>query len=299
MPGPPVPLQISYIDPDNNVWNLSDLSLSKGYVCSAISGIEGLPTLMQTFPLLDGTAIPNVYVPQPGSIILAILIERAATDNPMDYYNLLDAVVRAFVMRRNELPAPGYIQVQRPDGSVRQIAVYTTSGLNTPEVGISDHSVYTLTLQTPDPFWTDVVQQELIYTLNTAAGILPLLPVQFAGNSIIGTPLIINVGTALSYPTWTITGPGQPTITNNTTDLSWSLNTPIPSGQTVQVVTKPGQQLAVNVTTGVSVWDQLVLSSLRSLWPLVGGSNQVTISMSGATAGTSVELQWVNRWSRA
>jgi hypothetical protein len=299
MSSPPIPLQFSYLDPDGMLWNLSDLSMKNGYVCSAIAGIEGIPTAMQTFPLLDGTAIPNSYVPQPGSITLGILVGRPASGNPIDYYNLLDAIVRAFIMRRNELPAPGYLRVQRPDGSTRQIAVYTTSGLDTPEVAVSDYSIYTFTLQTPDPFWSDLVQQILIYTLNTSTGILPLLPIQFSGNTIPGSSIINNNGTALAYPTWTLTGPGQPVLTNVTTGLSWSLNAPIPAGQVVQVVTKPGQQMAVNITTGLSVWDQLVYSSLRNLWPLVGGNNQINITMSGATAASSVELTWTNRWSRA
>jgi hypothetical protein len=299
MSTPPVPLQISYLDPDGNTWNLSDLSMSQGYVCSALTGIEGLPTMIQTIPLLDGTAVPNLYVPQPGSITLGIVVARPAGGGPNDYYNLLDSFVRAFLTRRNELPTPGYLIVQRPNGVARQIAVYTISGLNTPDVGVDDVSIYTLTLQTPDPYWTDGIDNIAIYSLNTAPGILPILPIQLAGSTIIGDTVINNNGTALSYPTWTITGPGQPTITNSTTGRKWSLNTSIPSGQIVQVITKPGQQIAYNLTTSTNVWNQLVLSSLRDLWPLVGGPNDVNISMTGATAATQVQLDWVNRWSRA
>jgi hypothetical protein len=299
MSAPPVPLQISYQDPDGNNWNLSDLSMKNGYVCSAISGIDGIPVAMQTIPLLDGTAIPNLYQPQPGTIILAILVGRPASDSENDYYTLLDAFVRAFINRRNEVPAPGYLTIQRPDGTQRQIAVYMTSGLDTPEVGLNDMALYTLTLQTPDPYWSDLTQNQISYGLVNAAGILPLLPISLAGGAIFGEDIIINPGTGLAYPTWTITGPGTPTVTNKTTGRVWSLNAPVPSGQVVQVVTKRGQQSAYNVSTATSVWDSLVYSTLRDLWPLVGGDNDVLVGMSGATAATQITLNWTNRWSRA
>jgi hypothetical protein len=295
----PVPLQISYTDPDGTVWNLSDITMASGVICSAIAGIEGIAISMQTIPLLDGSAIPNLYIPQPGSIALAVLVTRPASDSGTDYYALLDSVERAFLTRRNELPAPGYLTIQRPNGLSRQIAVYTISGLNTPEVGLDDKTIYTLTLQTPDPYWSDLVQQSLVYSLNYAAGILPLLPISLAGSTVIGVNTIHNGGNALAWPTWTITGPGTPTITNQTTGRHWSLNTAIPSGHIVQVTTKPGTQMAVDQTLGTSIWDQLVLSSLRDLWPLAGGDNVVNIAVAGATPATSVSLSWTNRWNRA
>ena len=300
MSTPPTPLQIDYIDPDGNDWNLSDLSMKNGYICTGISGIEGLATSLQTIPLLDGTAAPSLYIPQPGSIVLGILIGRPASNLENDYYALLDRVARAFFHRRNEQPKPGYIQIQRPDGTTRQIAVFTTSGPNTPEVAVSNHSNFSFTLQTPDPYWQDLVSQGLSYVMNTAPGILPLLPIQLAGGQLIGVSTIVNNGNAQTWPVWTITGPGTPTIQNLTTGRQWSLNTPIPGGNIVQVVTKPGQQMAINATTLSNIWDQLVLGgTLSNLWALMSGSNQVNISIVGATSATSVGLSWVNRWNRA
>lgn len=297
---PPTPLQINYIDPDGNSWNLSDLSMSNGYICSGISGIEGLVTSMQTISLLDGTAVPNIYIPQPGTINLAILVGRPASDNEDDYYILLDQVARAFYNRRNELPAPGYIQVQRPDGTTRQVAVYTTSGLNTPEVAISSHTVYSFTLQTPDPYWQDLIPQQLAFNIGSSVGILPLLPIPLGGSSIIGNNTIINGGNAQAWPIWTLTGPGTPTMKNLTTGKQWALNTSVASGHVVQVTTKPGSQMAVDTTTSANIWDQLVLGgNLSNLWSLMAGSNQISIAMAGATVATSVGLTWTNRWNRA
>jgi hypothetical protein len=293
------PLNISYIDPDGNSWNLSDRLMANGYICTAIGGIEGIPVSMQTVPLLDGTAVPTFYLPQPGSITLGLLVGTPETSNDEnDYYALLDRVARAFLSRRNELPAPGYIRVQRPNGSVRQIAVYTTSGLDTPDTQIH-YTAYAFTFQTPDPYWTDLTQQQLLFTISAVPGILPILPVQLAGGTVIGSATVNNGGNALAWPEWTITGPGTPIIRNVTTGRQWSLNTSIPSGQVIKVVTKPGAQYAVNVSTGVNIWDQLVLSSLRDLWSLVGGINSVSLSMPGSSADTTISMSWTNRWSRA
>jgi hypothetical protein len=294
----PNPLNITYVDPDGNNWDLSDLTFSKGYICAAIAGIEGVPTMLQTIPLLDGTAVPNIYIPQPGSIAIAVLVgwpDGSSSEN--DYYANLDAFVRAFTNRRNELPAPGYIQVQRPNGTTRQVQVFCVSGLNTPEVGIHN-SLYSLTLQTPDPYWYDLIQQSVTYANNPAVGILPLLPIAFSGQ-LIGNTILTNGGSALAYPVWTITGPGTPTFKNVTTGRQFSLNTAIPAGNVVQISTKPGSQYATNLTTAVNIWDQLVLSTLRDLWPLVGGQNQVSLVMAGSSTATSVQVNWTNRWSRA
>ena len=57
--------------------------------------------------------------------------------------------------------------------------------------------------------------------------------------------------------------------------------------------------MAVNVTTSVNIWDQLVLSSLRDLWALVPGTNQIGVTMSSSSAVSSVQVSWMNRWNRA
>lgn len=297
---PPTPLQINYVDPDSNTWNLSDLSLRNGYVCTGIAGIEGLATSLQTIPMLDGTATPNIYIPQPGSIALGILVSRPASDSEDDYYALLDRVARAFYNRRNELPVPGYLQVQRPDGTTRQIAVYTTSGLNTPDVAVSNHTVYSFTLQTPDPYWQDLVPQQLVFGIGSAVGILPVLPIALTGSTIVGTNTVVNNGNSQAWPVWTLTGPGTPTMRNLTTGRQWSLNSNISTGHVVQVTTKPGQQMAVNTTLSTNIWDQLVLGgTLSNLWSLMAGANQISITMAGSAANTSVGLSWTNRWNRA
>lgn len=299
------PLRIGYIDPDGGEWNLSDQSMQQGYTCAGLSGIEGIPVSMQTTPLLDGTAYTNYYIPQPGSIVIAIMIDRPllesekfAANDENAYYDLLDKIAHAFYNRRNMAPAAGLISVQRPDGTTRQIQVFTTSGLNTPETGIHN-TLYTFTLQTPDPFWYNEDVNQLLFQISNATGILPLLPIRFASGSVIGAVNIMNTGGESAYPVWTMTGPGTPTMTNITTGRSFSLAAPVSAGHVVQIVTQPGKQSVVDTTTSTNLWDSLVVSTPRDLWPLVPGNNQVNITMAGSTLATSVGLAWRNRWLRA
>jgi hypothetical protein len=302
--GAPIPLVIDYQDPDGNWWSLSDRSMSQGWVCSAIAGIEGLPVLMQTLPLLDGTAIPLTYIPQTGTIGLAILVGRPANNDQFVYYQNLDKVVRAFYNRRNQTPTPGTLRVTRPDGSRRIIAVYTTSGLNTPEVGVNDATLFSLALSTPDPYWSDYGDTALHFQISFGnSGILPITfpapGIQFNPSQEAGSFVLTNWGDAQAYPNWIITGPGTPTVTNKTTGRSWALNQAIPAGQQVQVTTKPGATSCVNITTGISIWGQLVFGGPHDLFPLVPGDNLVTIQVAGATVATAVDVGFTNRWLRA
>jgi peptidoglycan hydrolase-like protein with peptidoglycan-binding domain len=137
------------------------------------------------------------------------------------------------------------------------------------------------------------------FGISISPGILPLLPIQLTG-TVIGNVSVSNDGNAQAWPVWTIVGPGTPVMKNLRTGRQWSLNTSIPSGNVVQVTTKPGTQMAVNTTTGVNIWDQLVLgSTLSNLWALMAGVNPISISMAGSSLVTSVGLSWVNRWNRA
>lgn len=300
------PLVIEYIDPDGTEWPLSDYTAMNGFACAGISGIEGVPVQMQTTPLLDGTAYTNFYIPQPGTIVIAVIITRprvsdntkAVTDDENAYYDLLDRVSHAFYNRRNMAPAFGTISIQRPDGTTRQIQAYTTSGLNTPEVGIHN-TLYTFTLQTPDPFWYNVDVNQLLFSISNATGILPLLPIRFASGSVIGAVNVLNTGGESTYPVWTLTGPGTPTLSNLTTGRTFALSSPVSAGHVVQIVTQPGRQSVVDTTNATNLWDSLVISSPRDLWPLVPGNNSVNISMVGSTLATTIGLSWRNRWLRA
>jgi hypothetical protein len=289
---------ISYIDPDGYTWLLSDLLLAKGYIATALDGVTGLPISLTSVPMLTGQALPQMYIPQPVSITLGIYAE-CQNVNQMDKFRaLLDSIVYAFFNVRNGQPAPGYLIMAHPDGTQRQIAVYTTGGLESAEYGPLFAS-WVLTLQALDPFWSDLIPQSISYGLpGVSPGMLPILPINLGSSNIIGSSTLLNDGGADSYPIWDIYGPGTPTIANATTGRSFTLSNPISAGDSVHVVTQPSQQQVYKTSTSTSIWNQLVINSPRDLWPIVRGSNNISLSMSGSGPGSKIVLTWTRRWLR-
>lgn len=301
----PVPLQITYIDPDGNMWPLTDLELPGGYICTGISGWAGPPVSLSTSPLPRGGAIPLQFLVQPRQVILGLYAEaQGGAAGQMAYLDLLDQITRAFYTSRNDDPAPGSLVVQRPDGSSRQVSVLCTAGLDQPEESPDTSgplwTTWALTLEADDPFFEDTATiGQTFYGVTTAAGILPLLPIALASSSVLGAAVVLNDGGADAYPVWTITGPGTPTLANSTTGRSFGLSSALAAGQVVQVDTRPGQQAATDLGTHANLWSSLVQSSPRDLWPLVPGTNDLSITLSGATSASSVVLSYKRRWLRA
>lgn len=291
-------LQVGYEDPDGNYWQLSDLLLANGYICTALEGIAGVPVALSSIPLVNGTAQPSMYLAQPGTINLGIYVEAVKGDINA-FYAMLDKITYAFYNVRNGLPAPGYLIVSRPDGTSRHIAVYTTSGLDTPEYG-AYYANYALSLSSLDPFWED--QNPLVMNYSSTApagGILPFLPIAIGSSSVLGTSVLTNDGGADAYPFWDIYGPGTPTIANNTTGRSFTFSNPLASGDHVQVETRPGKQIVYRVNGALNYWNQLVVQSPRDLWSIQKGPNTVVLALAGSGVGSRIQLTWTRRWLRA
>ncbi len=302
---PATPLYVIYVDPDGNEWPLSDLDLPAGYVCTGIVGISGAPVTLFTTPLPRGGAVPLQYVPQPRKILVGLYAEAQGEDSQDAYLDLLDRLSLAFYTTRNDVPAPGVIAIQRPDGSVRQCSVLCTAGLDQPDASPDTDGVlwttFALTFEADDPFFEDSADTTLIFAgmPSSATGILPLLPIAFGSGTVVGNVTVTNDGTADAYPVWTVTGPGTPTFTNNTTGRTFGLVSSLSTGQVIQITTKPGAQSAIDIGASTNVWSDLIQSTLRDLWPLVRGDNSLTLSLAGASSASSLAMSYRRRWQRA
>src|SRR5215472_4594431 len=285
----PAPPQISYIDPDGGVWYLSDMSLSNGYICTDIAGIDGLPVSFSSSPLLNGGSLPQIYVPQPGSVVIGLYLESQGDVNA--YMKLLDKFAYAFFNQRDGKPVPGQLVIQRQDGTSRFLNVYTVSGADTATDWMPTWATYTLTLQSDDPFWYDLTPQQSQYILaGQASGILPLLPINLGSSTVIGSSTLVNDGGAEAYPIWLITGPGLPNFANLTTGRQFSLQSVLASGQVIQVDTRPGLQSAVDINSGTNLWSGIVKASPRDLWSLAVGVNKINLAMGGAGPASNILL---------
>jgi hypothetical protein len=292
------PPQITYVDPDGVLWPLTDLTLSNGYICTNIAGISGVPVNFSSIPMVTGGAVPQIIISQPGQIAMGMYLESLGDVNA--YMKLLDSFAYSFRTERAGSPSPGYLVVQRQDGSTRQLAVYVTGGVEAAvDEGVA-FSTYLLTLNAPDPYWYDQYPTVLQYNLTASGvtGILPLLPINLTPSTVFGSQNVINDGGADTYPIWTFTGPGIPTVQNVSTGFQFSFFSALVSGQQVQVSTVPGNQYAIDISNGNNMWGQIVKNSPRDLWPLIRGTNQISIQMSGATSSSAIQLQYTRRWLR-
>lgn len=296
------PSLASYVDPDGKEWDLGDLLLPKGYICTALTGIAGPPINFSMINRLYGGALPQSMAHVPGTIGLGLYVESLGDQTK--YLNTLDDLTFAFTNLRDGDLQPGYLIIRRPGGTARRIAVYCVSGLEQNDASKDTDGIYwttyALALTTPEPYWEDLDVQTVTYIVPPAVtGILPMLPIALGSSTILGNVTIVNDGGLEAYPTWVITGPGTPTIRNNTTGRSFTLNSPLLTGQSIQIVTKQGSQSISDLGTGTNLWTSLTINSPRDLWPLKRGANDVDLTMTGSAAGSKIVLNWTRRWLRA
>lgn len=301
-PGPrlsePVPLGLTYIDPDGLAWAWGDPR--QNVFATACAGIASPPVSLTSIGLPSGGAIPQSYNAAVRPIIIGLRMYHD-TDQ-LAFLALQDQLARSLWTARGGSPAPGTLVVARPDGTSRQVAVYCNAGADqgdddSTKSGLT-WSTYTITLQALDPFFEDGDSTELSFGSNSAAGVPPMPPIVLAPATLLGDNSVTNSGDADSFPIWTIHGPGQPTISNLTTGRTFGLDVTLGSGETVVVDTRPTLQSAVD-QVGADRWGDLVKSSPRDLWPLLPGVNNLNLSISGSGAGSKITLSYTRRWLRA
>lgn len=301
-PGPrlpeAVPLGLTYIDPDGLAWAWGDPS--QNVFATACAGISSPPVSLTSIGMPTGGALAQSYRAAVRSIIVGLRMYHD-TDQ-LAFLALQDKLARSLWTVRGGSPAPGTLVVARPDGTSRQVGVYCNAGADQGDDDATKSgltwSTYTITLQALDPFFEDGDATELSFGTSTAPGVPPMPPIQLAPATLLGDNEVTNSGDADSYPVWTITGPGQPTLTNHTTGRSFGLSATLGSGEVVVVDTRPTLQSAVD-QDGDDRWGDLVKSSPRDLWPLVPGTNSLNLSMSGSGAGSKIVLSYTRRWLRA
>ena len=297
LPVHPVPLGLTYVDPDGQAWALTDRS--SGVVATACAGISGPQPALTSVGLPGGGALPQSYRPVARTITLGIFVEAVTQ---AEFLMRQDRWTRAIWNERLGYPAPGLLVLARPDGTSRQIQVMHVDGGDQADDSSSKGgltwSTYALTFTAADPLWSDSDSIELSFGSSSAAGVPPMPPIVLAPATLLGDNQVVNSGDADSYPLWTIRGPGQPTLTNVTTGRTFGLDVTLGSSEIVVVDTRSGNQSAVD-QDGVDRWGDLVKSSPRDLWPLVPGVNSLNLSIAGSDAGSKITLSYTRRWLRA
>lgn len=252
----------------------------------------------------DGSALVRTHRTQPRVMTIPLLVEGPDQETYLERLNALQATFRHPADPATGLPAAGRITVSLPDGSQRSIGAYYQGGGSLTEDPVDDVAAHwgmlpNLQFYAPVPTWEGEIIAQEWQLAASGAGIPPMPPVTLSSSSVLGTTQVINPGDADAYPVWTITGPGTPTITNSDTGQSYAFTSAIPAGTVVTVDCRPVELAPATGLTAVdgsgTDWWPL-LADYPDFWPLPPGTSDISLSMPGSTAASSVALSAASRW---
>jgi hypothetical protein len=307
---PPVDLpeigyaSVTYIDPVGNRWPMTDLTADWYTLAKGVSGLGAAPYALTSDPHPRGGARLRHVQPQPRSIVWPVLVKGADhTVFTRNWRRLARAFTRTLRLGPGGVRVPGTLEVARPDGTARRIAVYYNSGwdgLGDTATGITWDSAV-LTLWCEDPYWVDVVPQTVHRETGTQEDYLVPYPT-VSSSQVLGATTVMNPGDVDVWPVWTITGPASAiTFTREDTgeaftlDMAETVHGALLAGETVTVSTDPPRVRSgtdENLMTGLN-WPEAVL------WSLPPGDTPVTFQLDGAAAGSAVDLTFYPRYETA
>ncbi|MFI7394008.1 phage tail protein [Streptomyces tendae] len=289
---------ITYVDPTGRRWPMTDLSADWYTLAEGVSGLGAAPYELTTDPHPRGGSRLRHVQPQSRSIVWPVLVKGA--DHTAFTANWRD-LARAFTRTLRE--GPGWLEVARPDGSGRRIAVYYSQGWDgqgRTATGITWDSAV-VTLYCEEPYWEDL-QPQTVHR-ETGAGVDYLAPYPSVSSSqVLGATTVDNGGDVDVWPTWTVTGPATSiTFTREdngqsfTLDMTATAHGALLAGQTVTISTDPPRVRSGTgevLTPGLN-WPEAVL------WSIPPGRTDVTFALAGAAAGSAVDLTFHPRYETA
>lgn len=247
-------------------------------------GVPPVELVTEDSPLLDGTTVHAVHAP-PRTLFLPMLLfgaDRAA----------YRARVAALEAAMDPAAGDGQLELMEHDGSRRRIRCRYTGGMEGEETKDARGNSwwrFGVNLFAADPFWFAPDLLTLTWSYGTPTNFFPFFPLVLTPSALLGSATVSYPGTAPGWPTWRITAPGSSvTITNSDTGEAITLTGSIPAGQTLTIVTKPGQQ-SIRLANGTDWWPNLVDGSV--LWQVKPGTTNINLSLTGASTGSSVVME--------
>jgi hypothetical protein len=198
----------------------------------------------------------------------------------------------------NPMKNEGKLKSVSADGSQRELNCLYTSGLEGNED--KDNQGFwwkkiILVFRAFDPFWYDSSSIVQTFKINENPGLFfPILPLRLASSTVFADITIDNTGDVETYPEWIVQGPGESIVlTNLSTGETTSLDLSLEAGETVTIDTSPNAK-TVTKSDGSNLF--YTLSDDSSLWALQEGNNSIQIQMANATADSSIQLTYKNRY---
>jgi hypothetical protein len=291
---------LTWIAPDGSIFNLGNWNPAAGPGFFALDGVKGLGAAPRTITADDsprgGTTVRCIH---PGPRMITLPMHIAGVTHAQ-YLDRERALAEAFASTRRL--GPGWLQVQRPDGSVRQIQAVYSEGWD-PEGGPTWCDVVPI-LYCPDPFFQAATATQLVAAYGASAGdFLNPFP-NISSSTALGSSTATNPGTVEAWPTWTVSGPASlVTITNLTTGATFTVDPNaagiawgnLTAGQTVTISTNPARILGPDG----SAWTAALNWPSATLWSLDPGVSTVQVSAIGAATGTQVVGGFYARFDRS
>ncbi|MEV4033391.1 phage tail protein [Streptomyces umbrinus] len=305
-PEPPPPVDvpeigyasITYIDPAGTRWPMTDLSADWYTLAEGVSGLGAAPYVLTSDDHPRGGARLRHVQPQPRTIVWPLFVK--GVDHTVFTANWRK-LARAFT--RTLRDGPGTLEVARPDGSVRTVAVHYSAGYDgrgQVATGITWDSAV-LTLWCEDPYWVDVQAVTVHRETGTQVDYLEPYP-SVSSSQVLGATTVDNPGDVDVWPVWVITGPAtsitftrEDTGETFTLDMEDTVHGALLDGETVTVSTDPPRVRSdsdENLVNGLN-WPTAVL------WALPPGETPVTFQLDGAAAGSAVDLLFHPRYETA
>lgn len=209
--------------------------------------------------------------------------------------------IRELLFKLDATRGDGRLRVTAPGGDQRELTCRYVAGLEMPEVegqwSGPELQLARAVFRATDPYWYDVSTVSATYTTGTPATFFPFFPLRLSASEVFADATLDNSGDVETWPTWTIVGPASSIVLRNlTTGKVLSLSTTLTAGESVSIDTRPGVKTVLR-QDGTNLFSSL--SATSSLWPLQRGTNAIRAEMSGATAASSVTVNYRRRYLSA
>jgi hypothetical protein len=286
--------------PDGTVWPLMAPQTGVFTMAEGVSGLGAAAIEITVDERSRGGG--RVRHVQPGSrtIVWPLYVQG---DTHTEFIQTWRAVTKAFT-QTTQL-GPGQLEIARPDGSARRVDAYYQAGIDTSGkqgYGITS-DFFVLSLLCEDPYWRDAQPQRLHREFSAGVDYLSPYP-SVSSSQVLGATTLVNPGDVEAWPQWTMTGPASLlTATRQDTGDAFSLNPSataighgnLTAGQYVTVDTDPPRVRYMDGTnwSGALNWPGAVL------WSVPPGQTDVTFDLTGAAAGSAVDMTFYPRYETA
>lgn len=247
--------------------------------------------ILDTSPTQPGSIVRSVRHESRRMIIPIVLKATSATD--------LRDQIQELNFALDPVRGSGQLKITGPGGITRVVDAYLEDGMGLDESLNSTTGPTwqraSLQFLCEEPYWKDNSTTSATVTYGTTtATFFPMFPLRLSSSSVFGAATIVNDGDVMTWPRWTITGPGSAIyIKNITTGKTINLDVTLTAGETVTIDTTPGVR-TVTKNDGTNLFGYLSADS--SLWSLTRGSNSIQLEMSSADVGSSIAYSFERRW---